>query len=546
MIHLQEKPFYLNKTQEEWVYRTLAGMTDEEKLGQLFVVLGPAYGEEELKQLIAEHHIGGVLYRPMPAAALKKTWKQLDACAKIPLLKAANLEEGGYGANSEGTYFGSQMQTAAADDLTQTEHLAKICAVEGRAAGCNWNFAPVSDIDLNFRNPITNVRTFGSDPEKVCRNVEVYVKTLQACGMAAACKHFPGDGVDFRDQHLHPTYNSLPAEQWYETYGKIYRTAIEAGLLSVMVGHIVQPAVEREQNPALTFADCLPASQSREMLTGVLREKFEFNGVIITDATIMGGYCMSMERCKALPISLMAGCDMFCFTPDIYEDLAILRQALQNGELTRTRLDEAVTRILALKRKLEDEPAALPEIQAAAWKAECADRAVTLVKDTQKLIPVQAEKYPKIKLVCIGEDTLPEGGSMAELAADYLTQHGFTVTQYDPMADDLHGAGNLPKDRLTLMLVNLPTASNQTTVRIHWCKKHALDTPRFVHEEAVAMISLNNPYHLQDAPRVPTYINAYSPTWDALHAGLDKLLGKSAFTGVSPVDAFCGLPDTQL
>lgn len=545
-MNLQGKPFYLSKMQEEWVHHTLAGMTAEEKIGQLFVVLGPAYGDEELKQLIKQRHIGGVLYRPMPAAALKEIWKQLDSNANIPLLKAANLEEGGYGANSEGTYFGSQMQVAAANDLAQTEHFAKVCAVEGRAAGCNWNFAPVCDIDMNFRNPITNVRTYGSDPEKVCRNVEVYVKALQSCGMAAACKHFPGDGVDFRDQHLHPTYNSLPADQWYGTYGKIYQTAIDAGLLSVMVGHIVQPAVEMEQNPALTFADCLPASQSKELLTGVLREKFGFNGVVITDATIMGGYCMSMERRKALPATLMAGCDMFCFTPDIYEDLDILHEALQTGELTEDRLDEAVTRILALKRKLEDMSETLPEIHASAWKAECADRAATLVKDTQKLIPVQAEKYPKVKLVCIGEDTLPEGGSMAEYTAQYLKEKGFSVERYDPMADDLHGSKNLPKDRLTLMLVNLPTASNQTTVRINWCKKHALDTPRFVHEEAVAMISLNNPYHLQDAPRVPTYINAYSPTSDALKASLDKLLGESTFTGVSPVDAFCGLPDAQL
>lgn len=545
-MNLKGKPFYLSAKQEEWVYKTLSEMNDAEKIGQLFVVLGPVYSDTELKKLISEYYIGGVLYRPMPAAELKAIWKQLDSCARIPLLKAANLEEGGYGANSEGTYFGSQMQVAATGDLQQTERFAKVCAVEGRMAGCNWNFAPVSDIDINFRNPITNVRTYGSDAESVCKNVEVYVRTLQSCGMAAACKHFPGDGVDFRDQHLHPTYNSLGAKEWYATYGKIYRTAIEAGLLSVMVGHIVQPAVEMEENPELTFADCLPASQSRELLTGVLREKFGFNGVIITDATIMGGYCMSMKRRDALPATLMAGCDMFCFTTDIYEDLAILNDALRTGKLTRNRLDEAVMRILALKRKLEDIPDELPDIEAEKWKAECADRAVTKVKDTQQLIPVSAKKYPKVKLVCIGEDTFPEGGSMTDLAKEYLSQNGFAVTQYDPMQDDLHGTANLTETQLTLMLVNLPTASNQTTVRIHWGKKHALDTPRFVNEEKVAMISLNNPYHLQDAPRVKTVINAYSPTWDALKASLDKLMGKSEFSGISPVDAFCGLPDTRL
>ena len=129
-MDLKGKPFYLSTKQEEWVYKTLSKMNDSEEIGQLFVVLGPVYRDAELKTLISEHHIGGVLYRPMPAAELKAIWKQLDACAKIPLLKAANLEEGGYGANSEGTYFGSQMQVAATGDLKQTERFAKVCAVE--------------------------------------------------------------------------------------------------------------------------------------------------------------------------------------------------------------------------------------------------------------------------------------------------------------------------------------------------------------------------------------------------------------------------------
>lgn len=113
----------------------------------------------------------------------------------------------------------------------------------------NWNFAPVVDIDMNFRNPITNVRTFGSDVDKVRENACAYVETLQEHGMAAACKHFPGDGVDYRDQHLHPSYNSLSAKDWYDTYGSVYQAVINAGLMSIMVGHIVQPNVIKDINP---------------------------------------------------------------------------------------------------------------------------------------------------------------------------------------------------------------------------------------------------------------------------------------------------------
>ena len=145
----------------------------------------------------------------------------------------------------------------------------------------------------------------------------------------------------------------------------------------------------------------------------------------------------------------------------------------------------------------------------------------------------------------LGQDDTYDG-SMTDIAADYLIAQGFDIERYDPFEDDLHGTKGLPNDRLTLMLCNMPAASNQTTVRINWCPKHALEIPRFVCEEPSAFISFANPYHLQDVPRVRTYINAYTATRATITAALEKLLGRSPFTGVSPVDPFCGLDDTRL
>ena len=541
---LKEKPFYLSDEQVAWVSDTLAGLSDQQKVGQLFCVLGDANTPEGLADLVQNWGVGGVLFRPGPKEAVGEKYAALDGLAKVPLLKAANLEEGGAGVLTDGTYFGSQLQVAAADDLSCTEAFAKVCAAEGRSVGVNWTFSPVVDIDVNFRNPITNVRTFGSDPDRVLENARTYVKTIQAYGVAASCKHFPGDGVDFRDQHLHPTYNSLSAEEWFATYGRIYETLIDEGLMSVMVGHIIQPNVIRAINPDATRADMLPGSQSKELLTGVLREKYGFNGVIITDATIMGGYTMTMPRGQAIPTSIMAGCDMLCFGTDIREDISYLLDALDSGLLTHERLDDAVTRVLALKAKMgSDYP--MPDVDAATEQYRCADKAVTLVKDTQRLVPVCPTCYPHIRLVTLGEDQTYDG-SMTDITAKFLEQNGFQVERYDPFADDLHGTRGLPTDRLTLILCNLPAASNQTTVRINWCPKHALEIPRFVCEEPTAFISFANPYHLQDIPRVRTFINAYTATRAAITAALEKLLGKSAFTGVNPVDPFCGLPDARL
>ena len=351
--------------------------------------------------------------------------------------------------------------------------------------------------------------------------------------------------MDYRDQHLHPTYNDLPAKEWFSTYGLIYETLIRDGLMSIMVGHIVQPDVIRTMNPAAVEADMLPGSLSKELLTGVLREKFGFNGILITDATIMGGYTMAMEREKALPTSIAAGCDMICFGTDIREDVGYILSGLENNLLTEARLDEAVMRILAMKAWLSRKNSPQLKQDAAEMQRECADRAVTLVKDTQNLVPLAKERYPHIRLAVLGTNETYDG-SLMELAARFLEKEGFLVERYDPYADDFHGTQVIPRNRLTLILANHPAQSNRTTVRLSWCPKHAMEIPRFVNEEPTAFISFANPYHLQDIPRVRTYINAYTASRATIEAALGKLLGKSIFLGKNPVDPFCGLPDTKL
>ncbi|MCD7883641.1 MAG: glycosyl hydrolase family 3 [Lachnospiraceae bacterium] len=571
--NLREKPFYLTDDQLRWVENTLASLTPEKKVGQLFCVMGQDYGADELKTLVEDYSIGGILFRPAPADDIRAWYEPLDAAARIPLLKAANLEEGGTGALSDGTFFGWPMAVAATDDLSVMEKFAKVCALEGESVGINWTFSPVCDLDLNYRNPITNVRTCGSDLERVKSFCSQYVRTLQALGMAACAKHYPGDGVDFRDQHLHPTYNSLSAKEWYESYGAIYQQLIEDGLMSVMVGHIVQPNVAMDINPDLRFEDCLPGSLSRELLTGVLREKFGFNGVITTDATIMSGFTQAMPRREAIPTAIMAGCDMLVFTTGFYEDYQYMLDALKSGFLTEERLNEALMRTLALKARVAGNipceawdatrrgniphEEIFPE--AKQWQAECADKCVTLVKNNQDVLPLTPERFPLIRLVTLGKDEITEGcmaapgdarytieSSMTAIAEELLQAAGFQTERFDIEQEELHGTRDLPKNRLTLYLANCEHASNQTAVRLFWAKKHALDVPRHVEEEPYIFVSFSNPYHLQDVPRVKTYINAYSCHRPMIEAVIDKLLGKSTFKGTSPVDAFCGLPDARL
>ncbi len=537
---LTVKPFFLTAEQQQRIEETVNAMTLQEKAGQLFCIMGQDYSEDERLKLVRDCCIGGILFRPAPTETILRWYEPLDAAAKVPLLKAANLEEGGSGAVSDGTFFGWPMTVAASGEDTDMVRFAEVCAREGSRCGVNWTFSPVCDIDMNFRNPITNVRTCGSDPERVKRLCSLYVKKLQSLGLAACAKHFPGDGVDYRDQHLHPTYNSLSAEDWYASYGEIYRKLIDDGLMSVMVGHILQPAVEMELCPEHGFADCLPASVNRVLLTGLLRGKLGFNGLVTTDATIMAGFTQCMERRKAIPTAIEAGCDMLVFSTDIYEDIRYVLEGLESGILSRTRLDEAVTRILALKACVCGKGRLTAPADALRWRDECAMRSVTLVKSKPGVLPLTPEKYPRIRLFSLGRD---EG--MTDAVEQALRAEGFSTERFDIEKEELHGTSGLG-GTLNLYLANLEHASNQTAVRIFWAKKHALDAPRHVCEEESVFVSFANPYLLQDVPRVGTYINTYSCHDSTIRAVVAKLLGKSEFRGVSPVDAFCGLPDARL
>lgn len=173
-MDLRGKPFYLSEAEERWVLDTLAGMSEREKTGQLFCVMGGDYALGELCSLVRDEGIGAVLYRPCPKAELEGKFAAIDAAARIPLLHAANLEEGGAGGVSDGTCFANQLAVAAADDEDCARHFAEVCAAEGLEAGINWTFSPVVDIDMNFRNPITNTRTFGSDPDRVLKNASAF------------------------------------------------------------------------------------------------------------------------------------------------------------------------------------------------------------------------------------------------------------------------------------------------------------------------------------------------------------------------------------
>ncbi len=559
-IDLKSNPFFLDDEDIKWVEETREKMSTDEKIGQLFFPIGYTTNQDYLRYGLLGVKPGGVLFRPGPKQEMYDTHKFLQENSEVPLLLAANLEDGGTGICTDGTFYGKQMMLAASGDEKEAGKLGEVCAVEGLSVGCNYSFAPVADIDMEFHNPITNVRTYGSDADVVLSCALEYMKAAQSRGMATSVKHFPGDGVDETDQHLQISVNSLSCQEWDSTFGRVFKGLIDKGALSVMIGHIALPSYQKKFNPG--SADKLvPASISKEILQDLLREQMGFNGMVITDSTAMVGFCAGMERSKAVPLSIEYGCDMFLFNKVLQEDFVYMKQGLESGLLSERRLNEAVTRILAMKAALKlhikqkentllPSPDSLEKVGCEThknWAVKAADKGVTLVKDTQNLLPLDSEKHKRVLVQILGDCQSNE--RVLDSFSSRLTAEGFEVHLYEKenfvfdASFKLEGVEEFrSKYDLVLYIGNIENASNKTTNRINWHTSYGLgnNLPWFAEEVDTLFISVANPYHLLDTSMVKTYINCYSNSDAVIDAALSKVLGQSEFKGTSPVDPFCG------
>ena len=566
MFDYRAKPFNLDDEDVAWVEKTFSEMTEDEKIQSLFFPCMRNYDEASIDELLDTLHPCGVMYRPCSAEEAVNATNMFRKKCKIPMLIAANLEKGGNGIVNEGTLIGAPLQIAATDNVENARRLGILCAREGKAVGANYAFAPIIDIDYNFRNPITNTRTFGSDPDRVAAFGAAYTEECQKLGVCVSIKHFPGDGRDERDQHLVTSINDMSCEDWMATYGNNYKASIDKGALTVMVGHIMQPAWQKRINPDLKDEDIMPATLSPELIgpEGLLRKYLGFNGVICTDATTMAGFTIPMDRSKSVPYSIACGADIFLFNKNMEEDLEYMRKGVADGVITKERLDEAVKRVLALKAalklykqtedlKVEDALAVLGCEEHQQWAKEVADQAVTLVKEEKGVLPLDPVHKKRV-LYCPIESEQGVSYSVKAGVCDHFKQllekEGFEVTTFVPAP---MFEGKTPRqDEVTkgydyiIYLANMSTKSNQTTVRIEWQQPMGANCPHYVNSVPTIFISVENPYHLLDVPRVKTFINAYNSNDYVLDAIIDKIMGRSEFKGKNPVDPFCGKWDTRL
>ncbi len=548
-IDLSAAPFHLDDNAIAWVHETRDALSPRDKLAQLFVLLSREAPGEVLDGLRA-FKPGGItrLYSGDLAAEIG-LMRRIDSAGPVPMLVSADLE-GSRMSLPFGTQVPNPLGLAAVDDIDATTAISTIMAEEARAVGLNWSFTPVVDINQAWRSAIVGTRSYGSDVEKIERHALAQIAAFQQSGVAATVKHWPGEGYDDRDQHLVTTINPLTLEEWEANHGRLYRAAIEAGVMSVMSAHIAFPAFVRELDPEAGAEAFRPATLSRVLNQTLLREKLGFNGLIVSDATPMAGFGDWGPREEIVPQCVIAGCDIILFSDDPNADLMRLVKAVADGRLSQERVDEAVTRVLALKAALGLHRADRPEPsldkarqildrpQSQITAKSVTARVPTLVKDVAGLLPLSPSRHRKVLVFSTGAVQPFAPHPLPLSLPDLLRNEGFEITEYapgmevDPKAFDL-----------VLYLLAEETLLTRGRIFLNWKELTGNvfgAMRRYWYDVPCLMVSLGFPYYLYDAPRVPTYVNAYGSNEDMQVAVVEALLGRSPFTGTSPVDPFCG------
>ena len=589
MVNLKSVPYNLSDEDILWVKQTIASMSDEEKVGQLFYQLTSDQDEENLRELVEKYHLGGCRYNPMTAEQVRKQNYILQSNSKIPLFIACNPEKGGDGVCTDGQEVGAAIKIGATRKTEYAETMGKVSAEQMAAVGCNMAFAPVVDILYNHECEEVLMRSFGNDPDRVADMGVAYMRGIhQTEGIGATAKHFPGNGYDSRDAHLSNNVNPLGLDKWMSTYGKVYKRLIDNGLDGIMGGHILMPALLKELNPTLTDSEILPATLCKEIMTDLLRKRLGFEGVVVTDASHMVAMTSKMKRHDMLPLSIMAGCDMFLFFNDPDEDFNTMLNAYKRKVITEERMNEALTRILGLKAKLKLHKKKTSDFYNYSGNMttildnnvsdndiyDISRDAITLVKNLDKdVLPLSPDKTPRITIVPIkGADSpittfiaMAIGGdktrkTSAEKLKDKLIKKGFQVSIYEsPMEKLMDMANRGEKPSLNLYFAGKHAISDFVSKQdliislfdvINGRPSFAFskgggEIPWYVHELPVIGISVNKPTILADCPQLRTYINAYDSNEETLDALVDAIM-TADFRGKDPIDSFCGMWDTRV
>jgi beta-N-acetylhexosaminidase len=536
-----------------WVEQTLKKMTLREKIGQMLMVYSFGFFTstesaeyKELLHQVNDNHVGGFIFGTIrgplgieraqvyPTAVLTN---ELQSSSKLPLLFAADFESGAGMRLDEGTSFPSAMAQAATGDPKVAYLAGKLTAVEAREAGIQWIFAPVADVNNNPDNPIINIRSYGEDPHRVAEFVTQFVRGVEENGGLATAKHFPGHGDVSVDSHL--SLATVPGDKAELEGTELvpFRAAIAAGVSSIMPGHLSVPAFETDPH--------LPATLSKSILTGLLRDEMKFRGLVVTDAMDMGGVTSLFAPGEAAVRSVEAGADVLLLPPVPDAAMAGLEDAVKSGRIQIGRIDDSVRRILAAKARLGldknrlvdvarlNEKFALPAYEAQAQGA--ADRSVTLLRDSQQLLPLDATRPMRVLLVALSADPDPVPGETIEPEIRWRVD-SLKVVRADTQYFPVRSIQLPPPDSYDVVVAALFVRIADRKGNVAFPDdERAIVNQLLAGVKPVVIASFGSPYLIGGFPNAKTWLAEFATNDVSQRAAARALFGQIAIGGQIPV-----------
>jgi beta-N-acetylhexosaminidase len=556
-----------------WADEQLRRMSFDEKIGQLIHIgVNATFLNQEseafraLRRQVEENQIGGIILFRGPVYESVHLMNRMQSLARIPLLISADLEAGSGMRFEDATDFPWNMAVAATGDPDYARRQGEITAREARALGVQMIFAPVADVNNNAANPVINVRSYGEDPATVARFVAAFIEGAQRGGVIATAKHFPGHGDTAIDSHRGLPVINVGRQRLDEVELVPFRAAIRTGVGAIMTGHIglpqldptaitplprervLRPVYAEEGSEIVVEKATLPATLSPVITGRLLRGELGFRGLVVTDALDMSGLTLYFTQDEAAVRAIEAGADMLLKPADPDACIRGLREAVRTGRLSEKRIEESVRRILAAKYDLglvQNRYAPLEAIdrlvasrEAEQLAQEIAARAITLVRDEAKLLPLRDVRSARIFNLAVtnGEDRL-------WVARPFTTELGHLGARVETAAlDDRSSEEEWRKaleraaraDLIVVSLYGRIRSGQPNSASIPQAGASALRA-LLDGDRPVIGISFGNPYLLQNFPNLKTYLVAYGDMPCLQQAAARALLGVSDITGHLPI-----------
>jgi beta-N-acetylhexosaminidase len=487
-----------------------------EKIGQLFVVDARAGASRHVR----ENHVGGVIWFQTTTGEAARVNAELQSMARVPLLVSADLEAGTGMRFTDAIWWPPAMAIAATGDPSLAEEQGRVTAAEALRIGVNHIFAPVADVNVDPRNPVINTRSFGEDPHEVARYVAAFVRGVQSEGCLATAKHFPGHGDTHVDSHRALPVLDVNLERLNRIELVPFRAAIEAGVASVMIGHLAVPALDDTPAPVrasfenaygtivdeVTRGGTMPATLSKRVID-LLRGTLGFDGLVITDAMDMGGLAAHFDPGEAAVRAIEAGEDQVLFSPDPDAAIAAVRAAVLGGRLTEARIDESVARVLRAKAFVGARPAHPESCGLTAVRPyDIAERSITLVRDTHALLPLRA----------------------ASIATVVVNPHGDSL---DDALRELGANADIDTAEVLVLLLALRPKSGAGTIAVP-------DDIRALaqrHAHKTIAIAFGSPYVLRELGEISTFVCAWGVQPLLQVAAMRAIRGEIPMPGKLPV-----------